>query len=138
MLKAVIDTNQFVSGLINHHGSSFQLLEAWRSQDFILITADEIILEMRRVLHYPRIMRKYHLSAQDVDTFVHTVEHNAIVLSHLPILKVIKDDPDDDKILACAVTAEADYIVSGDSHLLDLQFFKNIPIITVKEFLKLL
>ena len=136
MLKAVIDTNQFVSAMISAHGPSAQLLEAWRRHQFILITAEEIIQEVHKVLHYPRISRKYHLTSQDIDVFISLLEHEAIVLRHLPKLKVIKEDPDDDKILACAVCAEADYIISGDSHLLDLQSFQNISIVKVRDFLK--
>ena len=137
MLKAVVDTNQFVSGLISRHGPPAQLIDLWRRHEFILITAEEIIREVRRVLRYPRIARKYHLNAWDIDGFIHILEHDAIVLRHLPKLNVIKEDPDDDNILACALSAEADYIVSGDSHLLDLRAFNNIPIVTVREFLKL-
>lgn len=138
MLKAVIDTNQFVSGVIVTHGPSAELISAWRSQKFILITAEVIIQEVREVLHYPRILRKYRLNPKDIDIFLRLLEQEAVVVQHLPYLRVIKEDPDDDKILACAFVAEADYIVSGDNHLLNLRSYKNIPIVTVKEFLKLL
>lgn len=90
MLKAVIDTNLFVSGLISKKGNPAKLLQLW---------------------------------------------HDHVVLPDAVELDVVKDDPDDNKVLACALAAHADYIVSGDGHLLKLGVFKNIPIVTAKDFL---
>jgi predicted nucleic acid-binding protein len=56
------------------------------------------------------------------------------VVQDLPIEPVIKRAPDDDKILACAAVARADWIVSGDDHLLSLKRYKGIPIVTPKQF----
>jgi predicted nucleic acid-binding protein len=52
------------------------------------------------------------------------------------IPKTITADPDDDKVLACAITASVDLIVSGDSHLLDLNEFEGIKIVTVNQLLE--
>ncbi len=51
-------------------------------------------------------------------------------------INVIKEDPDDDRILECAVSVQASVIVSGDSHLLDLKTFAGIDVITASEFIK--
>ena len=53
-------------------------------------------------------------------------------------IKVIKDDPKDDMVLECAVEGKADFIVSGDPHLLKLKEFRSIKIVTPKQFLDLL
>jgi uncharacterized protein len=50
-------------------------------------------------------------------------------------LYVVRDDPDDDRILECASAARSDYIVTGDKHLLELKKFRDIPIIKVADFL---
>ncbi|MBI2232283.1 MAG: putative toxin-antitoxin system toxin component, PIN family [Candidatus Aenigmarchaeota archaeon] len=60
-----------------------------------------------------------------------TVVHPGVKLS------VVKKDPDDDKIIECAVSCNADYIVTGDRHLLDLKEYKGIKIVTAKQFLEL-
>jgi uncharacterized protein len=52
-------------------------------------------------------------------------------------IKAVKDDPDDDKFLECAVTAKADYIISGDPDLLNLKEFKKIKIVSPTQFIKL-
>ena len=135
MLKAVIDTNQFVSSLISKQGPSAQLIDRWREQRFILVTSPEIIAEIQRVLEYPHISKKYKLSKSDVQSLLTLIEHEAVVIPKLPAVHVIKDDPDDDKFLACALAARAEYIVSGDQHLLSLGSYKSISIVTVKEFL---
>ena len=50
-------------------------------------------------------------------------------------IEIIKDDPDDNKFIECAVTNNADYIISGDNHLLNLREYENIKILSPKEFL---
>jgi putative PIN family toxin of toxin-antitoxin system len=135
MLKAVVDTNQFVSALISRQGPSAQLLDRWRQQKFILVTSSEIIVEIARVLEYPHIAKKYKLSQADIQSLLTLIEHEAVVIPRPPIVHIIKDDPDDDKFLACAIAAKAEYIVSGDEHLLSLSSYKSISIVTVKDFL---
>lgn len=135
MLKVVVDTNQFVSSLITRKGPSAGLLQAWREHAYILITSTEILKEVARVLRYPRIARKYSLREEDIKSFLNLIEHEAVILPETIKINVIKDDPDDNKILACALEAQAQYIVSGDNHLLNLRQYKDIAIVTVREFL---
>jgi putative PIN family toxin of toxin-antitoxin system len=135
MLKAVIDTNQFVSALISKQGPSALLMDRWRQQKFILVTSPEIITEIKRVLEYPHIVKKYKLSKSDIQSLLILVEHEAVVIPKPPIVHIIKDDPDDDKFLACAMAAKAEYIVSGDQHLLNLGSYMSISIVTVRDFL---
>ena len=137
MLKVVIDTNQFISSVINKHGPSANLLDAWRKYGFTLVLSDKILQEIRRVFFYPRISQKYHLNEDDINAFLGFIEHEAVILSDLARKEIIKDDPEDNEILACALEAGADYIVSGDKHLLNLKHYQSIAIVTVQEFLKL-
>jgi uncharacterized protein len=51
------------------------------------------------------------------------------------ILDVIEDDPDDNRVLECALAGEADYMVSGDRHLLKFGSYERIPILTVRQFM---
>jgi len=135
MLKAVIDTNQFVSSLISKQGPSAQLIDRWREQKFILVTSPEIMAEIQRVLEYPHIAKKYKLTKSVIQSLMILIEHEAVVIPKPTIVHVIKDDPDDDKFLGCALAAKAEYIVSGDQHLLSLGSYESISIVTVKDFL---
>lgn len=138
MFKVVIDTNQFVSSVIIKQGPSAQLLQAWREHYYILIISKGILEEIKRALEYPHIIKKYPLNKQDIEAFIRLIEHEAIILADSIQLDVIKDDPSDNKVLACALEVVADYIVSGDKHLLNLHQYENIPIVTVQEFLKII
>jgi len=138
LLKVVIDTNQFVSAVISRKGASAQLLKAWKNCLYTLVTSKKIIKEIKRVLEYPRIAKKYNLRKKDTDALINLIEHETAVLSDSLHLNVIKEDPRDNKFLACAVEAKANYIVSGDKHLLNLRRYKNISIVTVQEFLEII
>ena len=135
MLKVVIDTNQFVSSLISKQGKPAQLVDLWRQQHFILVTSPEIIAEIKKVLEYPHITQKYKLNKADIQSLLVLIEHEAVTVPNSPVINVIKDDPDDNKFLACALAAQAEYIVTGDQHLLSLGRYGSILIVTVKDFL---
>ena len=138
MFKVVIDTNQFVSSIITKKGPSAKLLQAWRNHYFILILSKKILEEIKRILHYPHIIKKYNLQEQDIESLINLIEHEAIILSDSIEINIINDDPEDNKFLACGLEAEADYIISGDKHLLNLRYYEKIQIVTVREFLKII
>jgi len=138
MIKAVLDTNQFVSGIIMKKGASRRLLQAWRKSAYMLITSQEILEELYRVLKYPRIIKNYHLTEKDISSLFNLIQAEAVVLSTTPKIDIIKENPDDNKILSCAIEAKADYIVSGDKHLKNLGQFKKIDIVNAREFLDIL
>lgn len=68
--------------------------------------------------------------------FVEDVRADTLLVQPTRRVSAIEDDPDDNHVLACAVTAGADFIVSGDRHLLDLRSFEGIPIRSAREFLE--
>ena len=138
MLKVVIDTNQFVSSFLNKHGPSDQLLDAWKKHHFILVISDEILEEIKKVFLYPRIFQKYNLNEEDLKNLLNLLEHEAVVITPQERVDVIKNDPDDNKFLACAFAGDAQYIISGDKDLRELGKFKNTLIVSVKEFLGIL
>ncbi len=135
MLKVVIDINLFVSGVISKKGNPARLLQLWYDRAFLVVISEQMVEELRRVLRYPRIRNKYNLKDEEIEQVVGMIKKFAIVLPDIIELDVIKDDPDDNKVLACALAVKADYIISGDSHLLDLGVFENIPIVTMKDFI---
>ena len=137
MLRVVLDTNQFVSSVLVRHGLPAQVLEAWRQRQFILIISPAIIAEIRSTLGYPRIKRKYPVTDDDVESLVALLAHDAVVVPGAVNLSgVIPDDPDDEKVLACALEGQADLIVSGDRHLRALGEYQGIPIISARELLE--
>jgi putative PIN family toxin of toxin-antitoxin system len=137
MLKVVLDTNIFVSSLLVQAGLPAQVLDTWRERQYLLIASPAIIAEIRATLNYPRIRRKYAITDEDVEQLVTLLERDALVVpGDANVAGAIPDDPADEIVLACAVDAQADVIVSGDRHLLELGSHRSIPILTARQFLE--
>ncbi len=134
MLRVVVDTNQFVSSVIVPHGLPRRLIDAWKQRQFLLLSSPAMIAEVSRVLRYPRIQSKYGIDEADIAALVTLIEADAMVLPGTTEVAAVEDDPDDEMFLACAIEGKADFIVSGDPHLLSLATFRGIPIVTVRDF----
>ena len=135
MLRVVLDTNVFVSSLLSTEGTPAQLLNAWREGRYMLVTSPAIIAEVVEVLESPRISKKYLIRHQDVENLVDVLKTDAVLVpGEAGVKGSVPRDPRDEMFFACAIDANADCIVSGDRHLLDLQTFRGIPILTVNEF----
>ena len=101
----------------------------------MLVTSPPIIAEIVEVLESPRIAKKYSVGQEDVERLVDLLRTDTILVPGRAAIKgAVLRDPRDEMFLACAIDASADCIVSGDRHLLGLQTYRDIPILTVKEF----
>jgi putative PIN family toxin of toxin-antitoxin system len=137
MLRVVLDTNQFVSGVLVRQGAPAHLLAAWRQREYLLITSAAIFAEIRSTLGYPRIRRKYPITDEDVERLVRLLQQDALIVpGEADTSGAIPADPQDELVLACAVDGRADLIVSGDRHLLDLGEYRGIHVLTAREFLE--
>ena len=137
MWRVVLDTNLFVSSVLVKSGLPAQALQAWRERKFVLLVSPAIVAEIRHTLNYDRIRRKYRITDEDIGDLILLLEKNGLLVDGLADTSgVIPDDPDDERILACAIDGQADLIVSGDRHLLDLESYADIPIITARDFLE--
>lgn len=133
MLKVVLDTNIFISGILVRKGNPSIIIKAWkRSHKYQLFITEEIIQEILRV------MRRLNISEKIVNEWEKVININAIKIFADKKVEVIKDDPTDNKFLDCAKECQADYIVSGDKHLKNLNRFEKTHIVNPKEFLKIL
>lgn len=139
MIRAVLDTNVLVSGTIHPAGPSRRIITAWLERRFTLLISPLLIAEFMRVLRYPRILRRYSLTESDIRVvLIRVITLAELVDDPLEIPSAIEDDPADNVVLACAETGRADYIVSGDDHLLELSKYKGIPVVTPRVFSELL
>lgn len=68
--------------------------------------------------------------------FLSRIQGYATVVKPTITLDAVPDDPDDNRVLECALAGDADFIVTGDKHLLRLGAYKHIPILTVRKFLQ--
>ena len=138
MMRVVLDANVLVSALISAKGAPAQILLHWQEGKLDLVASAPILGELERVLHYPRLQERYDLPEELIQRFLQLLAQQAILVEREEALSVIERDPSDNRYLECAVAGEAEYIVSGDGHLLDLKEYRGIQIFNPREFLALL
>jgi len=128
-VRAVFDTNVLVAAFVAE-GICSKLLMRGRKKQFHLIVCPVILQEFDRIL-----VKKFSATRNEIRTALQIVSeamHSAVHPSQS--VQSICRDPDDDAILACALEARADYLVTGDEDLLELKVFKGIRIVTPRDF----
>ena len=138
MIRAVLDANVFVSALLSPRGYPAKILTAWRAEQFHLVLAPAILEELDRVLRYPKIVTRHRWPEEQIRLFIDDLTHLGILAPGERTLNVIAEDPPDNRYLECAVEGNAEYVVSGDQHLLQLATYQRIKILTPREFLGVL
>jgi uncharacterized protein len=133
-MRAVADTNVVVSGLL-WQGPSRRVLDLARSGRLRLFTTAPLLAELEDVLSRDKLARRLSLASVTPRDLVLGYSALAKVVVPTPIDPVILADPDDDAVLACALAARAELVISGDRHLLGLQEFRGIYIVSPSKFL---
>lgn len=133
-MRLVLDTNTALSALL-WGGTPGQLIDAAVQERVELVSSTALLAELQSVLTRPKFARQFAkrgLSIADVfDGYAALV----VNVSPLAVPRVVERDPDDDHVIACAVSARADAIVSGDHDLLDLGEHQGIAILTAADAL---
>jgi putative PIN family toxin of toxin-antitoxin system len=129
MIRVVADTNIYVSALM-FGGLPGVFLELALLESFTLVASAALLDELDEKLRL-----KFGVSTQDAATIRARLEGVARMVQPHRVLNVVHDDPDDNRVLECASTGKADYVVSGDRHLLKIGSYEGIPIVTVRQFL---
>jgi len=138
-IKAVIDSNLFVSGLFAEDGPTKQLQDLWATQKIDLAVSEDILKEIKKTLQKPYLRERLFFFEGEEDEVIELIREKAHIVTHdLYQTDRIADDPTDNKFLACALEAQADYIVSGDNHLLSLKHYHGIQIVDAKAFIAML
>lgn len=137
MLRAVLDTNVIISGIIGH-GPPAQILDAARIGQSNLVTSAELMAELEAVAGRPGIVNKYPYVLDNLKAIVDFLSSFSVGGASLSGNPAIVQDPRDVPVLACAVAGKANYIVSGDPHLLNLKEFHSTRIVSPREFMDIL
>lgn len=133
--RAVIDTNLFVSGLFAQKGYTFELQELWITKAFELAVSEQILKEIRATLQKPYLHKELFIYKNEEEEIINLIKEKAFIITKDRYkTDKIKKDQTDNKFLACALEAKADFIVSGDNHLLELKHYQGIQIVTAKIF----
>lgn len=139
MIRAVLDTNVIVSGLISYESADVppsRILRAWVGGRFTVLSSGPILAEVERALDKQYFLAR--IPSEKRTAFVATLrtESESVVLTvHV---SGVATHPEDDLVLATAISAQADYLVTGDRQLLKLGSFEGVAIISPAGFLDVL
>jgi putative PIN family toxin of toxin-antitoxin system len=128
-MKIVLDTNVFISGVF-FSGPPYQILKAWRNQEFQIVISPEILDEYHRV--GKELSARF--SMVDLDPILKLIIAKAELIEAASLDEAVCDDPDDDKFFAGAIAGEVMLIVSGDKHLLKMSGYQGIEVIRPRQF----
>ena len=126
----VLDTNVLISAL-GWRGPEHSIYQLCRTGVLQAATSPQLLAELERVLGYP----KFGLVDKEIRQLVSEFRARASVVRPSERIEIIQQDPSDNLVLECAVRAKADWIVSGDAHLLDLRVFRSIRVLGARSVL---
>lgn len=129
MRRVTADSNIYISAL-NFGGKPLQVVELARAGQIELAISDAIITEMSRILHH-----KFYWKPEDIDDAVEQILRFTRYLRVDYTLDVVPTDPDDNRVLECALKAGSDTVVTGDTDLLVMGSFRGIRIQRASDFL---
>lgn len=136
-LKAVLDANVWVSALL-WGGKPAEIIKAAENHKITIILSEEIIKELSQVLAYSKLKKLYEAEDLRQEDLMEAVLKIGKFVKTTKKVKVVEEHPADNKFIECALTADAEYIVSGDKHLLKIANYKKTQMLTVNEFLRIL
>lgn len=138
MIRAVLDTNILVSAVINIPFSvSQEIYQEFINKHFLLIVSPSLIAEVNDILHRERVKKFHQRSDEKLQEIINELTKLSLTVFGTRKIEIVRD-PGDDKIISAAIEGQADYIVSRDKDLLDLNEYNGIQIVSPEQFIKLL
>jgi len=133
VFKIVFDTNVLVSSIFWENGAPHEVVAKAQEQKVQNHTSLELLRELEDIL-----LHKFKQPEDIVKRQLDLVRAFSFIIEPMTRIFAVKDDPDDNMVLECAVSCNADYIISGDSHLLSLKEYKGIKVLSSREFLEII
>lgn len=132
-MKAVIDTNVFISSFLSPAGAPRRIIDLWKTGHLEICLCAEILEE------YVDVLSRFGLAGERelkelLDLFRTKIGIRFVAIEN--IVEAVQEDPADNKFIECAVKAAAEYIISGDKHLRKLGSYEGIVILSPNEFLE--
>lgn len=130
-MKVVVDTNVFVSSFFG--GNPKKTIDLWKNEKITLCLSNAILDEYINVLSRIGMKDEYELE-ELLSLF--SRGYNILFTTKTPKIKIIKNDPGDDKFIECAVALKADAVITGDGEALAVKEYMGIKILTPQQFLE--
>jgi len=138
MLSAVLDATILVSAFLTPHGLATQLLSSARHGEFVLYLSEQILAETQEVLlAREQIRKRYPYTDEQPARFCRALRSAVRLVTPMPEISGAVRDPNDDHVIACALTAGVGYLVTRDPDLLTLGVYRDVRMITPEEFTRL-
>ncbi len=134
--KVVLDTNVWVSAIL-WGGLPAKIVSLAEKKSIEIILSEEILREINRILGYNRLREVYEQAGVSKDALMSIIVTIGRLVDVVTRLNVVPEDDSDNRILECALDGDAEYVVTGDRHLLRLRNFKKVKILSVREFIRL-
>lgn len=134
-MRAVVDTNVIISGSL-WEGRPAEVMRQIETGRVEMYLSADILEEIEEVLEQEKLKGPIARSGQSVKMVMNKIYSMASIVNPKVKVRRVKEDPDDNKFLECAVECKADYIISGDKHLLDLGEHGGIKIVLASQFLE--
>ena len=135
-MRVVLDANIFISGIF-FGGKLRKILDLIEEKKITPCFTVTTLKELEYILSHEKFTQQRKLLSFAIADFLARLKDYSLIFPQpASIPKIVKEDLADNYLLACALMAQASFIISGDKHLLKLRKFHNIPILSPKEFLK--
>jgi hypothetical protein len=136
-MRVVLDTNVLISGILIPNGPPGMVVDLWAKGRLTVVISQSLLEEYLEVLLRPKFNKVGTINERQgiIEQFLDL--ENTVLVSPDFQLNVIENDPDDNRVLECALEGGVQYIVSGDEHLLALKEFQGIIIASPAEFIEL-
>ena len=134
----VLDTNVFISALLSTKGSPSKIIDRWEADEFDIAISKPMLDELERALGYERVKKYFKGPQERISALLKRLKTVGIFVDPQIELQVIEDDLDDNRVLECALVANAACIITGDEHLLTLEEYQGIQVIPPAGFIALL
>jgi uncharacterized protein len=129
-IKVVLDTNVLLSGIL-FGGNPRELLFHVIQGRLLAFLSPAVFMEFKEVL----ARAKFGLTAEECFVIANAIEDVFIFVFPRCVIERVEDDPDDNRVLECAVTANVDYLITGDPHLLRLESYEQMRIVSPATFI---
>lgn len=139
-MRIVLDTNVFISGLLLPQSIPGRIVQAWRQAQYTLVVSNFMLVEIERVLNYPKIRRRLNWSNEKVEGYISMLRFYTDVISVSEVMPSLPQDlirdSNDLPILATFIAGSADWLVTGDEDLHAVR--EQYPICSPADFLAML
>ena len=135
MMRVVLDANVFVSAALKPNSKQARIIDLVKAGRVILLLSQDILDELRKVFRYPKIRKELLISVREIDEALSEIARVAILTPGKMKIRAIQADPADNRYLECALEGQADFIISGDRHLTDVDGYQGLKIVDPATFL---